>query len=43
MGAPGAFTDLKSMVIPWLEALRLNGYDPQLELKQAIAAARAPL
>ena len=42
-GKPGAYTDLKSMVVPYLEALRRNGYDPKEELKMAITAARTPL
>lgn len=42
-GKPGAFTDLTSMSVEWLEGLRLNGYDPKTSLKNAIAAARKPL
>ena len=40
-GKAGAYADLKSKVVPWLEALRLNGYDPEVELKAAISAAWA--
>ena len=42
-GKPGAWTDLTSMATEWLEALRLNGYDPETSLKNALAAARKPL
>ena len=42
-GRPGAWTDLTSMAGDWLEALRLNGYDPATSLKNALQAARKPL
>jgi hypothetical protein len=42
-GKPGAWTDLTGMATEWLEALRLNGYDPEISLKNALAAAREPL
>jgi hypothetical protein len=42
-GNKGAWTDLKAMSVEWLDALRQNGYDPEVTLKQAVAAARKPL
>ena len=42
-GRKGAWTELQQMGDAWLEALALNGYDPKVSLKQAIAAARKPL
>ena len=42
-GRPGAWTDLTAMTTEWLEALRLNGYDPETSLKNALAKARRPL
>ena len=42
-GRPGAWTDLTAMSTEWLEALRLNGYDPETSLKNALAKARRPL
>jgi hypothetical protein len=39
-GVPGAFTDLTAMAVEWLHALRLNGYDPNESLKNAITMAR---
>lgn len=42
-GRPGAWTDLQSMSTEWLDALRINGYDPVRVLKDAIDKARQPL
>ena len=42
-GRPGAWSDLQSMASEWLEALRLNGYQPEETLKDAITDAREPL
>ena len=42
-GKPGAYTDLAAFATEWLEALRLNGYNPETSLKNALAEARKPL
>jgi hypothetical protein len=40
---PGAWTDLRRMAVEWLNAVRINGYDPETELKNAVALARRDL
>lgn len=40
---PGSWTDLRSMAVEWLNAVRLNGYDPETELKNAVSLARRDL
>lgn len=42
-GRQGAFTDFRHIAIDYLHALRINGYDPETEMKSAIAEARKPL
>jgi len=40
---PDSWTDLRRMAVEWLNALRLNGYDAETELKNAVALAVRPL
>lgn len=40
---PEAYNDLRGMAGSWLYALKLNGYDADRILKDAVAAARKPL
>lgn len=40
---PESWTDLRRMAVEWLNALRLNGYDPETELSNAVALARRGL
>jgi hypothetical protein len=42
-GVKGAWTDLQSMGVEWIDALRMNGYDPKESLKEALTKARRPL